>query len=298
MKRLSIWAFAAAVLLTGCASEEITDRYDIQGENGGRVITVSTYLPGHTRGYNATQATINSLTQELEQGFRMTAVMGDSIIIDGARYYVDVTTDTKECFTADGSTYTWPDEESELNFMAHYPPSEEMCQLNVKDRILTASPDGETDVMVADTAFYANKNEGNVQLTFKHLLAHVLFCVKNSEEVKGAKFTLQQISFGAPKTLEYAFVEGTTKVSEEWNPYDLVDGQEGVGISSKFDTIGSVMVPTADSLEHLIEVKYTVVINNDYDNARTYKRTAPVKLKAGFVNILNITLRWGRTFLY
>ena len=290
MKSLSIWAFAAAVLLTGCANEEITERHDIQGENGRKAITVSTYLPSHTRGYNATQADINSLTQELKEGFLMTAVTDDSVIIDAAHYFVNVDTVPNICFTDDGSTYTWPDEESELKFMAHYPPSAEICQLNVKDRILTASPDGETDVMVADAAFTANSDEGHVQLTFKHLLAHVVFCVKNSEEVQGAKFTLQQISFGAPKTLEYAFGKGTTKVSEEWNPYDLVDGSEGVGISSKFDTIGSVMVSTADTLEHLIKVKYTVVINNDYVNARTYTGTASVKLKAGFVNILNITL--------
>jgi hypothetical protein len=290
MKSLSIWAFAAAVLLTGCANEEITEQHDIQGENGRKAITVSTYLPGHTRGYNATQADINSLTQELEEGFLMTAVTDDSVIIDAAHYFVNVDTVPNICFTDDGSTYTWPDEESELKFMAHYPPSAEICQLNVKDRILTASPGGETDVMVADAAFTANSDEGHVQLTFKHLLAHAVFNVNNSEKVPGAKFTLQQISFEAPKTLEYAFGKGTTKVSEEWNPYDLVDGSEGVGLSSEFSTIGSVMVPTADDVKHTIEVEYTVVINNDVEHPRTYKKSVEVELKAGFVNVLNITL--------
>ena len=105
MKSLSIWAFAAAVLLTGCANEEITERHDIQGENGRKAITVSTYLPSHTRGYNATQADINSLTQELKEGFLMTAVTDDSVIIDAAHYFVNVDTVPNICFTDDGRTY-------------------------------------------------------------------------------------------------------------------------------------------------------------------------------------------------
>ena len=124
MKQLSFWAFAAAIILSGCASEEISDQHDLQGENGRKAITVSTYLPGHTRGYNAMQAGISDLAQGMGNGFIMSAMMGNDTIINGERYYADP--ETGECLTANETVYTWPDEESDLTFLAYYPASEQM----------------------------------------------------------------------------------------------------------------------------------------------------------------------------
>ncbi len=293
MKKLTIWAAVTTLVLTGCGSEEITEQHDLLGENGRKAITFSTYLPGHTRGYNAAQASLNSFSEELETGFLMTAVMGDSVIIDGARYYSDA---EGECFTADGSAYTWPDEESALSFMAYYPPSADMCRLDVPTKVLTFTPDGETDIMAADTTINASKDEGNVALTFNHLLAHVKMNVACSDDVADASFVLKGLSLEAPETAVYNYESGAIFLgSEATKTYSFITSdKEQTALTTSGDIIGSVMVPTREGVTHHLAVNYSVTIGN---TSKEYTKETYVELKAGFVNQLNITVKSDKPIL-
>lgn len=293
MKKLTIWAAVTTLVLTGCGSEEITEQHDLLGENGRKAITFSTYLPGHTRGYNAAQASLNSFSEELGTGFLMTAVMGDSVIIDGARYYSDA---EGECFTADGSAYTWPDEESALSFMAYYPPSADMCRLDVPTKVLTFTPDGETDIMAANTTINASKDEGNVALTFNHLLAHVKMNVACSDDVADASFVLKGLSLEAPETAVYNYESGAIFLgSEATKTYSFITSdKEQTALTTSGDIIGSVMVPTREGVTHHLAVNYSVTIGN---TSKEYTKETYVELKAGFVNQLNITVKSDKPIL-
>jgi hypothetical protein len=292
MKKLTIWAAVTTLVLTGCGSEEITEQHDLLGENGRKAITFSTYLPGHTRGYNAAQASLNSFSEELETGFLMTAVMGDSVIIDGARYYSDA---EGECFTADGSAYTWPDEESALSFMAYYPPSADMCRLDVPTKVLTFTPDGETDIMAADTTINASKDEGNVALTFNHLLAHVKMNVACSDDVADASFVLTGLSLEAPESATYFYEKDLLSVAEENKVYSFIASEaENAALTTTGKEIGSVMVPTQQGVLHLLTVNYSVTIGK---TTKEYTKKKEIELKAGYVNQLNITVKSDKPIL-
>ena len=292
MKKLTIWAAVTTLVLTGCGSEEITEQHDLLGENGRKAITFSTYLPGHTRGYNAAQASLNSFSEELGTGFLMTAVMGDSVIIDGARYYSDA---EGECFTADGRAYTWPDEESALSFMAYYPPSADMCRLDVPTKVLTFTPDGETDIMAANTTINASKDEGNVALTFNHLLAHVKMNVACSDDVADASFVLKGLSLEAPESATYFYEKDLLSVAEENKVYSFIASEaENAALTTTGKEIGSVMVPTQQGVLHLLTVNYLVTIGK---TTKEYTKKKEIELKAGYVNQLNITVKSDKPIL-
>ncbi len=292
MKKLTIWAAVTTLVLTGCGSEEITEQHDLLGENGRKAITFSTYLPGHTRGYNAAQASLNSFSEELETGFLMTAVMGDSVIINGARYYSDA---EGECFTADGSAYTWPDEVSALSFMAYYPPSADMCRLDVPTKELTFTPDGETDIMAAATTINASEDEGNVALTFEHLLAHVKMNVACSDDVADASFVLTGLSLDAPKSATYFYEKDSLSVAEENKVYPFIASEaENAALTTTGKEIGSVMVPTQQGVLHLLTVNYSVTIGK---TTKSYTKEKEIELKAGYVNQLNITVKSDKPIL-
>ena len=252
MKKLTIWAAVTTLVLTGCASEEITEQHDLLGENGQKTMSFSMYLPGHTRGYNATQAKISALTREKNVGFSITALSMPSFepIIDGARFFVD--TETSECTSANGTVYTWPDEESSVMFLAHYPANAEMCTLSGMQ--LSYTPDGKTDIMVDDELSSAATNNGNVSFRFTHILAYAKFKVACSNDVPNASFKLKGLRLKAPKSGTWSFGGGAPGFSTEQTTFSFINSEdEYVDLTTGGTDIDSVMVTPILSGDHDIK---------------------------------------------
>lgn len=288
MKRLTIWAALVALLLAGCSSEEITERHDLSGGNGQKTMSFSMYLPGHTRGYNATQAKISALTREKNVGFSITALSMPSYepIIDGARFFVN--TETSECSSADGTVYTWPDEESEVMFLAHYPANTEMCTLSGMQ--LSYTPDGKTDIMVDDELSSATTNNGNVSFRFMHILAYAKFNVACSNDVSNASFKLKGLRLKAPKSGTWSFGGGAPGFSTEQTTFSFINSEdEYVDLTTGGTDIDSVMVTPILSgdhdIKHQIIVDYSVTIGS---TTKDYSKDASLILDGSYLHQLNI----------
>ena len=285
MKRMTIWAALATLLLAGCSSEEITERHDMSGENGRKTMSFSTYLPGHTRSYNATTATISNMTRENNVGFFLTAVAGNETLINGARFFVDA--ETSECTPADGTVYTWPGEDSFVQFMAHYPANTEMCTFDLSNWILNYTPDGKTDILAADQFIKATDQDGNVPLWFKHVLAYVKLNVACSNDVSNASFTLKGLTLETPKTGKYDFNIFTTMVSEGQTTYSFITkADEYVVLTTESKPIDSVMVVQTSDAK--LTVNYSVTIGSSTKN---YSKEASLNLEEGHLHQINIILK-------
>ncbi len=121
-------AAMAAVTLGSCSNEEIGGRNILPDENGRMPIAITTYLPQTTRGYNAQEATISSLSNS-GGGFTIHAVntKDNSSVIDNWTY---TASSDGTCTPANASLMAyWPNDDSNVNFFAYYPSNGNMPQI-------------------------------------------------------------------------------------------------------------------------------------------------------------------------
>lgn len=312
MKKYFFLASVAVVALSSCSNEEISEVSVLPG-TGATPIDFTAYAAGATR-YTASEAGIGNLVYNADNesgGFLLTGVYTvDNELayienLENAVYTADAEADVHSCSPVSGQAPMWTDAiptNADVSFYAYYPTSAGLTvspvTLDAEGGTLTVSNvNGETDVMAADTTV---KKGAAVALEFKHLLAQVEMNVRYDEDyadllgdVLGV--TLNNLTLQAPKTSVYNFANGKATVPEA-----IVDGGEntsrypfissGISTYSEFSGFGTAMIPASnDGTTCQLSVSYTFSTLNQ--QSYSYDKSAEVTIKAGFKNVINITLK-------
>lgn len=302
MKKVLFLAATAAVVLSSCSNEEITNVSNVPSENGKKVIEVSAYTPGMTR-FSASQTTAATLAN----GFSLTAGVKEDNEFTSIFNQATFTADAEGNCTA-SQLYYWPSNvDTEVSFYGFYPAASP-CTLNVDNEKLNILLNPEDDnYAVADViAAYAKTSAsaldgGSVVLEFKHVLAQVQINVAyNADYVDGlnaqnVEFNLTSLKLTAPLSSEYDFVNKTVTVSGS-NEYTFFSASQSIS-SVGFDA-GTAMIPAASPTkvedvitpvtECALAISYGVSINGGA--TKTYDKTGTVTIAAGYKNVINISL--------
>lgn len=313
MKKYFVLAASAAVVLgSSCSNEEISEVSALP-ENGKKAIEISAYAAGATR-FDAAQAVIDSLGTA-GSGFFVTAKYTKSevytTLFGSQKFFAG---EGGVCSAADNSLYYWPDDMDEgtgVDFYAYYSGNvtQEPCTLNLSENSQTMNISlkdterGNFDIMAAS----ASASSGSVELKFEHLLAQVKVNVKYdeayAESLEGeVNFNLNSLKINAPSSSVYTFAKGTTassvSASDDTQTYsDYVFQSSSVSIYAAASEIGVAMIPASSATvvedvltpqtECTLSLSYSVSVNG---NTKDYNKSAPIKIAAGYLNNINITV--------
>ncbi|MBE6332039.1 MAG: fimbrillin family protein [Bacteroidales bacterium] len=291
-------AAMAAVTLGSCSNEEIGERNILPDENGRTPIAITTYLPQTTRGYNAQEATISSLSNS-GGGFTIHAVntTDHSTVINGWTY---VASGDGSSSPANNSLMAyWPDDNSKVNFYAYYPADgaslAASCTPDVESGTLAITTDGTKDVMAAYASTSKDDNNGRVSLQFRHLMAQtVINVLANATNMPdGTTHTLTGLTLSAPGAATLTFSSGEVVANADaaaTYAFHSATADNPVELSADATTVGTAMIPasTGTGTKAQLTVDYSATING---NTRTYSRTAEVTLISGFKNQINVSVQ-------
>lgn len=167
MKKSFFLAAAAALAMTSCSNDEMTDI------NNGNAI-----------GFRAaTQTRATETTTANLENFFVTAFKGTT------EYFSDEFTKDGSYFTSETAHY-WPGDNSELSFFAYSPEKEKLNGLSITNSGITLSnfsPASEisdqVDFITATATGKKSENEATgVELTFNHMLSQIEVRAKNMNE--------------------------------------------------------------------------------------------------------------------
>ncbi len=287
----------AAVTLGSCSNEEIGGRNILPDENGRMPIAITTYLPQTTRGYNAQEATISSLSNS-GGGFTINAVntKDNSSVIDNWTY---TASSDGTCTPANASLMAyWPNDDSNVNFFAYYPSNGNMPQitreLDTEAKNLTIWTDGTVDIMAAYTQA-KQSDGGNVLLAFKHLTAKTIINVKcdKTGQPSNIYYELDSVIINAPATAYYFFAKDSMGVNEssaiDYHYFSVTDGST-ISLEEEATNIGTAMLAASSGRGNTctLTVGYTTYCEG---RQRNYVRTANVTLVAGHENAINVSVQ-------
>lgn len=288
MKKYLFVAAAATLALSSCSDNEIVSK---AVKPGTTPISVSVYSQGQTR-YTETTSTV---LQRDANGFKLWAVYTDQndqtqTLIDGA-----VTTYSNGAWTYAGEQVYWPTNESTpVSFYGIYPAPSEFSP-STPD-LLVDNYTSLTDIVVAysEQALSDNKNDGEVALTFKHILSDVSVTAKGEDA--SYSYLIKSITLTMESPIYYNVTGG------EYGPADGTDtditypiAANGVNIPQSTATA----IPVGDAillpaLASKIAVAYTVTdANGDGQDYEKYAELSP--LAAGKKNVINLTLPYAPT---
>ena len=288
----------AAVTLGSCSNEEIGERNILPDENGRTPIAITTYLPQTTRGYNAQEATISSLSNS-GGGFTIHAVntTDRSTVINGWTYVA----------SGDGSSSPantslmayWPDDNSKVNFYAYYPAGgaslSAFCTPDVESGTLAITTDGTKDFMAAYASASKDDNNGSVSLQFRHLMAQtVINVLANATNMPdGTTHTLTGLTLSAPGAATLTFSSGAVVANADaaaTYAFHSAETDNPIELSADATTVGTAMIPasTGTGTKAQLTVDYTATISG---NTRSYSRTAEVTLISGYKNQINVSVQ-------
>lgn len=288
MRHKLLWAIPWAITLIGCSSDEIDGRNDLPANEGRLPITISTYLPGHTRG-EVSPATLSSLGHG-GPGFYLRAQYDDDGTLANAiddTYYADA---NGACASQTGAMAYWPsDADTEVEFIAIYPAPalDEGITLakNASQELeVTSVADGTTDFLAAHRRV-TRTADGAITLTFRHLAAQVVLSVRCDKA--SYNYTLTSATLTMPGQAIYNCKEGTISANataDDSLTFDIyTPGETTLAISETATRIGSVMANAAngDGSTCTLTLGYRTSING---NVRSYTKSATVSLIAGYVN--------------
>lgn len=291
-------AAMAAVTLGSCSNEEIGERSLLPDENGRTPIAITTYLPQTTRGYNAQEASISSLSNS-GGGFTIHAVntTDHSTVINGWTYVA----------SGDGSSSPantslmayWPDDNSEVTFYAYYPSDGNTSAVTTTfdgtAGTLAITTDGTKDVMAAYASASKDDNNGSVSLQFRHLMAQtVINVLANATNMPaGTTHTLTGLTLSAPGAATLTFSSGAVVANADaaaTYAFHSAETDNPVELSADTTTVGTAMIPasTGTGTKAQLTVDYTATISG---NTRSYSRTAEVTLISGYKNQINVSVQ-------
>lgn len=218
MKKSFFLAAAAALAMTSCSNDEMTDINN-----------------GNTIGFRAaTQTRATETTTANLENFFVTAFKGTATYFNAVEF-------TKEgsAFTSDPAYY-WPGDNSELSFFAYSPKAEDLGgTLNIASSGITLSnfsPASEisdqVDFITATTTGKKSENEAGVELAFAHQLSQIEIKAKNTNDayvykVVGVRIG-QPISNGTFEVNEWKY--GTTKSNYKANCMEVTLGSDAVSL--------------------------------------------------------------------
>ncbi|MBE6331610.1 MAG: fimbrillin family protein [Bacteroidales bacterium] len=306
MKRFLIPTITMAAVFGGCSNETIYETDNGSNTSDRVPITISTYVPSVTRA-DAEIATIESLSED-GGGFYLTGTYDSEA--NGETSTNRIFADTYFCNPADGSchneeqtTVYWPaDKDAEVDFIGLYPSyllADELATMSRNDdqqHELTFTADGKTDYMVAYTRTSltdtgSDGNEGAISLTFKHILAQVLFYIKCNND--GLEYTLKNVTLSAPKQAVYNLATGSLVADGEMQDYVFLT--EETSITTNYTKPGdSFMLPmgctTVDDVVTGSKCTLTISYDVKYTETSTlsYTKSAEIELVAGYVNNINV----------
>ncbi len=288
MRHKLLWAVPWAITLIGCSSDEIDGRSDLPANEGRLPITISTYLPGHTRG-EVSPATLSSLGQN-GPGFYLRAQYDDDGTLANAiddTYYADA---DGACTSQTGAMAYWPsDADAEVEFIAIYPAPAlnegiTLAKNASQELEVTSVADGTTDFLAAHRRV-ARTADGAITLTFRHLAAQVVLSVRCDKA--SYNYTLTSATLTMPGQAIYNCKDGIISANATADDSLTLDiytpGETTLSVGETATRIGSVMANAAngDGSTCTLTLGYRTNIGG---NVRSYTKSATVNLIAGYVN--------------
>lgn len=285
---VTVASAAALAITTACTEETI-----ITPQAASRTpMTFSTYLPGHTRGFSSV-ADIQTLA---ESGFKLYATYdngGTATTLLDEKFNVDATTGV--CSSTSGEQPYWPsDKSATVSFIGMYPSnyfSADNLAKNVDDQYeLKIETAGNKDVLVACvTQSESASQEGNVELTFKHVMTHAILKVSSADAADYAITLTQANLIYVPESSTLNCSTGAIVANADRKTSFFFIAEE-TSVTDEAVAVGSLMVPASDGTGTEVGLALTYQYNYGNDVVRTYKDTAYVTLVAGYQTNINVTV--------
>lgn len=285
---VTVASAAALAITTACTEETI-----ITPQAASRTpMTFSSYLPGHTRGFSSV-ADIQTLA---ESGFKLYATYdngGTATTLLDEKFNVNATTGV--CSSTSGEQPYWPsDKSATVSFIGMYPSNyfnADNLAKNVDDQYeLKIETAGNKDVLVACvTQSESASQEGNVELTFKHVMTHAILKVSSADAADYAITLTQANLINVPESSTLNCSTGAIVANADRKTSFFFIAEE-TSVTDEAVAVGSVMVPASDGTGTEVGLALTYVYDYGNDVVRTYKDTAYVTLVAGYQTNINVKI--------
>lgn len=281
MKNLFFIAIATMMALSSCSENEVFTT----AENSKTPITIDVYQQGQTR---VTETTIDILQTS---GFKFVVMNGTASVINANATYA------ASKWSYDGSPAYWPTEGNPTyTFYGFYSPNASDVFDAANDKA-TINVDGASDVVFASVSAQEPANGAAVALPFKHVMAKFTVSAKGMND--GLTYTVTNITFTAPATIDYKLSDGTLTPANTTADRVLLNNTTG-GVDAAYDASNyTPMVEDADMLilptcAMTMTIKYTVGATGE--TPKDFTKTASIPaVTAGTVNRINVTLPSERT---